>query len=343
MNPMVGMMGGGGLGVLTRLLTAMDGMEEGDLRSDIRNSIRAFLGLDLLLIPRVLFIGATNRPDVLDPAILRPGRFDQKIAIGLPDKATRQALFEGYLRKVNHNITAEEIGDLVNDTQGVAHAFVATAVEKGAARLAILANRNRITYLDVVHAIEENILGLANPIANWSPKQKAQVSYHEAGHAVMMHLMQPQKRLARVSVIRRSAGMLGYALNLETEEVYARPIKDFVADIMVALAGHIASIIWDGQPWTGATSDFQHVQRAMYHLAQLAYFDRQVPFKFEDPFAGKEIKELADRWLKDLWDQTDVALRRHWSSVVRLAEALIERDELTSTELAVLLRPGIKK
>ena len=343
MNPMVGMMGGGGLGVLTRLLSLMDGLEDHDAKMEFKNKLLALFGLPTIPIPRVLFVGATNRPDVLDPAIKRAGRFDQQIVFGLPDRATRRALFAGYLKKVRNTVSAQEIDWLVEDTPSVEHAFIASSVQKGAARLALFDNREAITYLDIVHAIEESKLGLANPIINWNAKQREQVAYHEAGHTIMAHIVRPRKRIARASIVRRTIGILGYMLDVEREEVFARPVEDFAADIMVSLAGHIATYVWDGKYWTGGSGDFKAVQAQMYTLAQLAAFDQQIPFKFEDPFASPDIKKAADRYLKALWDQTERLLRANWVNVVAIADALIEKNELTSSEIADILGIELSK
>ena len=338
MNPMVGMMGGGGLGVLQRLLSVMDGLEDVDAKTEAKNLFRGWFGLPLLPIPRVLFIGATNRPDVLDPAIKRPGRFDQTISIGMPDATTRAELFRGYLAKIANGVSEQEIRWLVSDTQGVSHSHIASAVRKGAARLALFDDRTAITYLDIVHAVEENLFGLPNPIENWDPDQRAQVAYHEAGHAVMTSIVSPEKRIARVSIIRRTAGTLGYMVDLDQVEIFARPLEDFAARIMTAMSGHIATMIWDdGRPWTGASADFQHVRQLLGTLASLAAFDDRIPSNPADPLSDEPIKVSADRYLKTLWEQTDRLLRQNWEKVRSVAGALLEKSELTSPQIAAIL------
>jgi len=337
MNPMIGMMGGGGLGVLNRLLSVMDGLEDVDAKTNAKNLFRGWFGLPLLPIPRILFIGATNRPDVLDPAIKRPGRFDQTIAIGMPDATTRTELFRGYLAKITNTVSDQEVRWLVSDTQGISHSHIASAVQKGAARLALFDDRTAITYFDIVHAVEENLLGLSNPIEDWDPKQREQVAHHEAGHVVVTSVVSPKRRIARASIIRRTSGMLGYMMDLDTKEVFASPLEETAGRIMISLAGHIATMIWDNRSWTGATSDFQHVRQQLGILAGLAAFDGRIPSNPVDPLGDEPIKIAADRYLEALWKQTERLLRQHWEKVQAIAAALIEESELTSPQIAAIL------
>ena len=334
---MGGMSGGGaGMGVLSRLLTVMDGVTEISKRDEIQNRIRTWFGIPTIEQGVVLFIGATNRPDVLDSALVRPGRFDRRISIGLPDKHTRRALFEGYLKKVKH--TPMNVDELVADTSGVSHAFIASAIEKDAARLAIFDERKEITQRDIERAIEENIVGMANPIKDMMPEQRRQVAVHEAGHALLMRLVRPSKRIAGASIIRRSGGILGYVRDVEKDEIFARPLSDYTADIMVSLAGHEAVRLVLGEEWTGATYDFRAVQSRLRGLAIHGYFaDGMIPFDVDNPFEHKEIKESADRFAHKCRLKTQELLKTHRATLDLLTNALLEKSELTSAELEILL------
>jgi cell division protease FtsH len=334
---MGGMAGGGaGMGVLSRLLTVMDGVTEISKRDEIQNRIRTWFGIPTIEQGVVLFIGATNRPDVLDSALVRPGRFDRRISIGKPDKHTRRALFEGYLKKVKH--APMNIEELVADTDGVSHAFIASAIEKDAARLAIFDGRKEITQRDIERSIEENIVGMANPVKDMMPDQKLEVAIHEAGHALMMHLVRPGKRIAGASIIRRSGGILGYVRDVERDEIFARPLAAYTADIMVSLAGHEAVVLVLGQPWTGATSDFRQVQTRLHALAMHGYFaGGMIPFDVNNPFEHKEIKESADKFAHECREKTQELLATHRATLDVLTNALLEKDELTSSELYDIL------
>ena len=334
---MGGMAGGGaGMGVLSRLLTVMDGVTEISKRDEIQNRMRTWFGIPAIEQGVVLFIGATNRPDVLDSALVRPGRFDRRISIGKPDKHTRRALFEGYLKKVKH--APMNIDELVADTDGVSHAFIASAIEKDAARLAIFDGRKEITQRDIERAIEENIVGMANPIKDMMPAQRRQVAVHEAGHALLMHLVRPGKRIAGASIIRRSGGILGYVRDVEKDEIFARPLSAYTADIMVSLAGHEAVRLVLGEEWTGATYDFRNVQIRLRALAVHGYFaDGMIPFDVNNPFEHPAIKESADRFAHECRLKTQELLKKHRPTLDLLTNALLEKSELTSSELEVLL------
>ena len=334
---MGGMAGGGaGMGVLSRLLTVMDGVTEVSKRDEIQNKMRTWFGLPTIEQGVVLFVGATNRPDVLDSALVRPGRFDRRIAIGLPDRHTRLALFDGYLNKVKHALM--NIEELVADTEGVSHAFIASAIEKDAARLAIFDSRKEITQRDIERAIEENTVGMANPIKDMDPAQRRQVAIHEAGHALLMKLVRPGKRIAGASIIRRSGGILGYVRDVEKDEIFARPLSAYTADIMVSLAGHEAVRLVLGEEWTGATSDFRNVQSRLWSLAVHGYFaDGMIPFDVNNPFEHKEIKESADRFAHKCRLQTQELLKENMVTLNLLTDALLEKSELTSSELEILL------
>jgi ATP-dependent 26S proteasome regulatory subunit len=162
-----GMFGGmGGLGVMSRLLVEMDGVTEIPMRDRIQNRM-----LELLQMPPVdpgvlLIMGATNRPDSLDPAIVRPGRFDRKITVPYPDKGSRRAIITGYLGKVKHDpkINLEQ---LVSSTAGTTPALLENAITSEAARLAIEDGRDRINQADIREALLIERDGLKQPISEW--------------------------------------------------------------------------------------------------------------------------------------------------------------------------------
>jgi len=333
-----GLFGGGGLGVLSKLLTELDGTKEIGRRDRIRNRARVWFGLPELYQGLVLTIGATNRFDALDPALVRPGRIDKIIRVDPPDRGSRRKIIEGYLGKVKHDDSVN-VDNLTDDTQGVSPAQLASSIQRSAPRYAINDGREHIRQSDIEAALQEDLVGLKNPIVDFDPAQKKQVAYHEAGHALVSYLEMPDRRITHVSIIRRGSGVLGYMRDVEAKEVYAMPLSYFVKHIKIASAGHIATDIALGEPWTGASTDFDHVRFYMTQLALLGHFGG-IPFDRNEPFSAKATKEKADeeqqRWLRETYE----LVQKNRPALDRLAEALLEREELTSEETYAILKEG---
>jgi cell division protease FtsH len=236
-----GGMGGlmGGSGALTRLLYEMDGV--GELSRSEKLRARWYKLLRKPVPPRnwhVLFMGSTNRPDVLDPALTRPGRFDRTIVVDKPDRTGRREIIKYYLSKIAHDESVD-IEAIVSDTAWATPAKIMSAITKDAVRLALFDDHDHVSQKDIELAFQEQALGLENPIEEMQQDQREQVAYHEAGHAIVQHYLRPDERIVRVSIIRRSEA-LGYVLPVPNYDVFALPLKTLVADIMVSLAGHVS-------------------------------------------------------------------------------------------------------
>jgi cell division protease FtsH len=322
--------GGGGSGALTRLLYEMDGMGE---QTRLEKLKARWYKLRKKPVPQrnwhVLYMGSTNRPDVLDPALTRPGRFDRTIKVDKPDRSGRRDIVNYYLNKIRHDETVD-VECIVGDTAWATPAKIMSAITKDAVRLALFDDRSQVSQRDIELAFQEQAMGLENPIEEMQEDQRRQVAYHEAGHAVVQHHLRPDERIVRVSIIRRSEA-LGYVLPVPNYDIYAMPLRTLVADIMVALAGHVAVKVFLGEYWTGAYSDFQKVRGQIIHLASLGYFGPPIvdphaiamDFKGDTPYARfwVQTEELVER-----------LLRHHSAGVEAVAQALLERGDLTGAE-----------
>lgn len=339
-QPMMGgMMGGMGMnGALTRLLYEMDGISEPSRVDKWKAKIAAMRGKPP---PQrdwhVLFMGSTNRPDVIDPALLRPGRFDQVIQVDRPDRAGRRAIVEGYLAKIRHDAKQIDVEAIVADTPRATPAQVMAAITKDSVRHALFDGRDYVIQEDVDGAIQEQIVGMANPVREMDPLQKRQVAYHEAGHAILQHYMMPDQRISRVSIVRRSKGILGYVLPVDTVEIYGQPLRRIVADIMVALGGHICVKLFMGEFWTGATSDFQNARMQLRQLAMLGFFGPPVSELYTDVKELRFDDERVENVWKQLEDQVERTLYQHADEVEAVVEALMEKDELSNTDVLEIL------
>jgi cell division protease FtsH len=329
---------GGGSGALTRLLYEMDGIEDVPRWQKFIGRIYKLFGKELP--PRkwhVLFMGSTNRPDVLDPALLRPGRFDQKIQVDAPDKAGRREIVKGYLSRVKYDGTVN-VEAIVEDTPHATPAQIASALTKDAVRIALFNGRGAIAQKDIDLALQEQRMGIEQPIEEWDAEQRTQVAYHEAGHAVAQHYLMPEQRIVRLSIIRRG-GALGYMLPVDRVEVYAAPLRRYAADIMVAMAGHVATKIFMGEYWTGAWSDFSMVRRNIWSLYSLGYFGP--PVRGIENGSGGGIPANADPLIERFWkvleEQTEQVLRQHGEEVEALTRALLENSDLSHDEVMALL------
>ena len=334
-----GMMGGGMMnGALTRLLYEMDGIAEESRGDKFKARIH-----QLLRKPppkrnwHVLFMGSTNRPDVLDPALLRPGRFDQVIKVERPDRVGRKAIVEGYLSRIRHDADDVDVDAIVADTPHATPAQVMSAITKDSVRRALFDNRDYVKQDDIDQAIQEQLVGMANPIQEMDPVQLRQVAYHEAGHAVIQHYVMPDQRISRVSIIRRSSGALGYMMHVDTVEIYGEPLRRIVGLIMVSLAGHLAVKVFMGEFWIGAGSDYNKARMEFRRLAVHGYFGPPVSELTRD------VKELrfSDERVEKMWlaleEQIEKLLIRHADEVEAVAEALLEKQDLSNTEVLTLL------
>ncbi len=339
MGMMGGMMGGMGMnGALTRLLYEMDGISEPGRIEKLRGQLAKLLGRPQPVRNwHVLFMGSTNRPDILDPALLRPGRFDQIIQVDRPDRAGRRAIIEGYLSKIRHDPEQVDIEAIVADTPRATPAQVMSAITKDSVRRALFEGRDFVIQEDIDQAIQEQIVGMANPVREMDPLQLRQVAYHEAGHAVMQHYMMPDQRISRVSIVRRARGIMGYVLPVDTVEIYGEPLRRIVADIMVALAGHICVKLFMGEFWTGATSDFQTARMQLRKLAMLGFFGPPVSELYVDVKELRFSDERVEHLWKSLEEQVEQRLIQHADEVEALVEALLEKHELSNEEVLEIL------
>ena len=332
---MGGMMGAG-TGALTRLLYEMDGIGELSRWEKIR--ARWYQMRKKPVPPRdwhILFMGSTNRPDVLDPALTRPGRFDRTVVVNKPDRGGRREMVKYYLNKIRTDETVD-IEAIVSDTAWATPARIMSAITKDAVRLALFDDRDRVAQRDIELAFQEQAMGLENPIEEMQEDQRRQVAYHEAGHAVIQYHLRPDERIVRVSIVRRSDA-LGYVLPVSNYDIYSLPLRTFVADILVSMGGHVATKLFLGEYWTGATGDFQNVRGRLWQLAHYGYFGPPLDLQ-QGANIGKEKTEVVEKFWRKLEEQTEQILTKHSAEVHAVAQALLERNDLTGKECIEVIR-----
>lgn len=333
----MGGMFGGGTGALTRLLYEMDGI--GELSRWEKLRARWYQFRKRPIPPRdwhILFMGSTNRPDVLDPALTRPGRFDRTVVVNKPDRTGRREIVKYYLSKIKTDETVD-IEAIVSDTAWATPARIMSAITKDAVRLALFDNRERVSQHDIELAFQEQAMGLENPIEEMEEDQRRQVAYHEAGHAVVQYHLRPDERIVRVSIIRRSDA-LGYVLPVSNFDIYALPLRTFIADIMVSMAGHVSAKLFLGEYWTGATGDFQSVRNRLWRLGHYGFFGPPLDWTREDVrYDPEKVKIIEAFWVK-MEEETEKVLFAHSNEVHAVAKALLEKNDLTGKQCIEIIR-----
>jgi cell division protease FtsH len=336
---MGGMMGmGAGTGALTRLLYEMDGINELTRWEKLR--ARWYQFRKKPMPPRdwhILFMGSTNRPDVLDPALTRPGRFDRTVVVNKPDRGGRREMVKYYLNKIKIDESVD-IEAIVSDTAWATPARIMSAITKDSVRLALFDGRERVAQHDIELAFQEQAMGLENPIEEMEEDQRRQVAYHEAGHAVVQYHLRPDERIVRVSIVRRSEA-LGYVLPVPNYDIYALPLRTFVADILVSMAGHVATKLFLGEYWTGATGDFQNVRARLWQLAHYGYFGPPLDLQLQPGMSvAKDRTEVVEKFWRKLEEQTEKILVEHSAEVHAVAQALLDRNDLTGKQCIEVIR-----
>jgi cell division protease FtsH len=282
----------------------------------------------------VLFMGSTNRPDALDPALLMPGRFDQLIKVNLPDAAGRREIVQGYLSTIRHDASVD-VEAIVADAAASTPAQIMAALTKDAVRIALFARHPAVTQKDIDQAFHEQWRGTENPIEEMAPDQRRQIAVHEAGRAVVQHVLLPGERIVRLTIVPRAPGH--GVQPLDQAERYSHPLRRIVADIMVGMAGHVATRIVFGEEWTGASGDFQQARSHLRRLQSLGFFGPPVQEPSPESDARAE-KVLADFW-RDLEGKVEQILRGHCGKLVALADALLKRSSLSQGDVLSILEP----
>ena len=220
---------------LNQLLTEMDGFSSAD--------------------KPVIVLAATNQPEVLDAALLRPGRFDRQVLVDRPDLSGRKTILEIYTKKVKLS-EGIDLDRIAQATSGFAGADLANMVNE-AALLAARSKRNAVEQQDLNEAIERVVAGLEKKSRVLQDDEKKVVAYHEVGHAIVGHLMPGGSKVAKISIVPRGMSALGYTLQLPTEERFLNSKEELQGQIATLLGGRSAEEIVFGKITTGASNDLQ--------------------------------------------------------------------------------------
>ena len=332
MGPM-GMMGGRGL-ALNTMLNQMDSLGQ-HVEDRMSRKIARWLGLVRGPVPPkplVFVIGATNRPDVLDAALVRPGRLDRRLNIYAPDGDGRRDIIQFYLGQKAHEPNIP-IAMMVSDSIGWTPIEIKTIINE-ALVVASDQGRDQLTYRDWLVARDSRQLGIKQPIQTMSAADKRAIAYHEAGHAVAARYLQQENRLQKASIIRMGDA-LGVVQRSSREERYTRHAREIETDIMVSLGSRAVEEVMLDTRMSGAGSDLQTATYlAMGYIGQLGMGPTLLTMGGSGAMTPPgPVLRLADRLLDGLFSETKRLIREKEYAVHAIAGALIQRGELIGTEL----------
>ena len=288
----------------------------------------------------VIVMGASNRVQDLDPALLRPGRFDRQVLVGPPDLGGREAILRVHTR--GKPLAADvDLGLIARQTAGLTGADLANICNEAA----IIAGRGELQYVrhvDFESAMERVLAGLQTRRVV-TEKEKRILAYHEAGHALMAHMMGDLMPLQKVTIVARGDA-LGYAYYLPAEERYLHTKEELLDVMKVALAGRAAELLVFGRVTNGAANDLEKVTqlaRAMVFEFGMSEVAPSRTMRADNYALSEETKRLRDseqaRLTDHAYEEAQRLLAKHRATLDRLATALLEKETLVRDEVQTLL------
>ncbi len=298
----------------------------------------------------IIIMAATNRPDVLDAALLRPGRFDRQISIDKPDIIGREAIFKVHLKplKLAADIDPKELSA---QTPGFAGAEIANVCNE-AALIAARRSKSAVDMDDFQEAMDRVIGGLEKKNKIINPLEKKIVAYHEAGHAIAGWFLEHANPLVKVSIVPRGVAALGYAQYLPKEQFLYRT-EQLMDEMCVTLGGRAAEEIMFGKISTGAQNDLERITKLAYSmvtvygmndkLGNISYYDSKgSDYQFNKPYSettAREIDEEVRKIIAEAYARTKKLLTSKKDKLTILAEQLLKKEVLFQSDLEELVGP----
>ena len=295
----------------------------------------------------VIMMAATNRPDILDGALMRPGRFDRQIGIDRPDLVGREAIFKVHLAPI---VTAEDISaaTLAEQTPGFAGAEIANVCNE-AALVAARRNKKAVDMDDFNHALDRVIGGLEKKNKIISPEEKEVIAFHEAGHAICGWFLEHASPLVKVTIVPRGIGTLGYAQYLPKERYIERE-EQILDRICMTLGGRAAEEVVFGKISTGAQNDLDRVTKMAYgivsvygmnkNVGNVSFYDMQNQNSFSKPYSEQTasmIDDEARKLIQGQYERAKALLREKYSELSALANQLLEKEVLLKSDVERLI------
>ena len=303
----------------------------------------------------IVVIAATNRPDVLDPALLRSGRFDRRVTVSLPDIKGREAILQVHAR--NKKLASDvSLANLAKRTPGFSGADLANVLNEGAI-LAVRKNESKVTMTDLDEAIDRVMMGPAKKSKKYTEKDKILVAYHEAGHAVIGLKLEDADMVQKVTIIPRGdAG--GYNLMTPRDEKYFHRKSEFIAQITGLLGGRTAEEIQFGEISAGAVNDIEKLTEIAKNMVRVYGMSSLGPIQYADPqgnvFLGRDytkgsdysagVAAEIDKEVRAIVDECHENCRKILTEnkdlLDLIANNLYEHETLTNEEITNLMNYG---
>jgi len=349
--------GGAGMGTLQALLTELSGLKKP--RGFFNRIVRRTLGMRPKNPPkyRILVVMATNMPEALDEALLRPGRIDRMYRVGYPSKAGRVRTYEGYLSKVSHSLTAEEIDKIATITPYATGATIKDTINE-ALIMAIRNGRTSIEWSDIVKAKQQKELGPSEDV-EYIERERHAIAVHEACHAVMAHRTR-QHMSIDLATIEKGSDYLGMVASIPPDDQFTRWKSEYKSDILVSLASLAGErMFFDGDNSSGVSGDLESATTIASlmegHWGMGSTISSHVSnrrFEMGSPGGGKGKEDtekqmrmaLSDRIeenLSSLLTQAEEILRENRNQVLALAHALETHKTMSGEDVAAVIE-GVK-
>lgn len=301
----------------------------------------------------VIVLAATNRPEVLDAALLRPGRFDRQVLVDKPDFKGRVDILKVHSKevKLSNDVNMDEIGRL---TAGLAGADLANIINE-AALLAGRSNKTRIDQQDLVEAVERAIAGLEKKSRRINPKEKKIVTYHECGHALIAETTKGADKVTKVSVIPRGIAALGYTLNAPEENKFLMQKHELIAKVDVLLGGRAAEQVFIKEISTGASNDLERAtdiikamvsMYGMTDVAGLMVLEKQRNVflnggqtlkDYSDDMAQK-LDEFVKSFLNERYEAVLATLELYRGAIEKMVESLYEEETIEGDKVRAIIK-----
>jgi cell division protease FtsH len=292
----------------------------------------------------IIILGATNRPETLDPALLRPGRFDRQVLVDKPDYYGRLEILKVHIKdvKLDTEIDLEEIAKL---TAGLAGADLANIVNE-AALLAGRKDQKTVKQKDLKEAVERAIAGLEKKSRRINAKEKKIVAYHESGHALISEITKGAKKVSKVSIVPRGLAALGYTLNTPEENRFLAQKHELIAEVDVLLGGRGAEEVFFNEISTGASNDLERATDIIKSMAQVYGMSDiaglMVLEKKQQSFLGggmssrdysEKIAEDLDLFIKETLNKRYTIVKQHletyYDAIEKIVESLYETETIS--------------
>ena len=299
----------------------------------------------------IVVLAATNRPEVLDKALLRPGRFDRRIIVDKPDLLGREAILKVHAAKVKLDSDVD-LHDIALATSGATGADLANMINEGAL-LAVKEGRKLVAQRDLMEAVEVVIAGKEKKDRVMNPKEREMVAYHEVGHALVSALQKKGQPVQKITIVPRTMGTLGYTMNVPEEERYLMTKSEILAQITTLLGGRAAEILVFGEVSTGASNDIERATKlARGMVTQYGMSERFGPMGLESTQSqyldgrnvahhseqtGTLIDEEVRNILVRCQQDANNLLETNRTALDKISAYLLEKENITGQEFMQLL------